>query len=87
MTTDTRIAIIGIIVERFEAAEQVNEILHQYAQYIIGRMGLPYSKRDISVISVAVDAPQSVISAMSGKLGMIDGVSSKAVYSKSQTTE
>jgi len=79
---ETRIALIGIIVEDTSAAERLNEILHEYGEYIIGRMGVPYAKRGISVISVAVDAPQSVISALSGKIGMTEGVSAKTVYSK-----
>lgn len=79
---DTRVALIGIIVEDQEVAGRLNEILHQYKQYIIGRMGIPYQKRDVSIISIVIDAPGDVISALSGKLGMLKGVSSKAVYSK-----
>lgn len=77
-----RVAIIGIIVEDTSATEQLNDILHQYGQYIIGRMGLPYRERGINIISVVVDAPQAEISALSGKLGMLPNVSAKAVYSK-----
>ena len=79
---DTRIAVIGIIVEDKNQAENVNELLHQYSQYIIGRMGLPYHKRNMSIISVVVDAPSDVISALSGKLGRLPGVSSQALYTK-----
>lgn len=79
---EERVALIGIVVEDFEAVESVNSILHQYGKYIIGRMGLPYAKRNISIISVAIDAPADVISALSGKLGMLWGVSTKTVYSK-----
>lgn len=79
---DTRVAMIGIIVEDYASADALNEILHQYGKYIIGRMGIPYRAKNINVISVAVDAPSDVISALSGKLGMLPGVSSKAVYSK-----
>lgn len=79
---ESRIALIGIIVENTESAEKLNAILHEYGQYIIGRMGVPYHKRHISVISVAVDAPGDVISALSGKLGMLPHVSTKTVYSK-----
>lgn len=79
---ETRVAIIGIIVEKIEAAADVNRVLHEYSDYIIGRMGLPYRKKSVNIISVAVDAPQDTVSALSGKLGGIDGVSSKAVYSK-----
>ncbi len=79
---DTRVALIGIVVENAESVEKMNQILHQYGDYIIGRMGLPYPKRKVNIISIAVDAPADVISALSGKLGMLDGVSSKAIYSK-----
>ena len=79
---ETRVALIGIVVENFNSAQEVNEILHNYGQYIIGRMGIPYQKRNVSIISVAVDAPADVISALSGKLGRLDGVSAKTVYSK-----
>lgn len=79
---EERVALIGIVVENYDSAEKVNSILHQYGKYIIGRMGLPYAKRQISIISVAIDAPADVISALSGKLGMLPGVSTKTVYSR-----
>lgn len=79
---DTRIAVIGIIVENQTSVNQLNDILHTYASYIIGRMGVPYKERGISVISVMIDAPQDIISALSGKLGMLPDVTSKAVYAK-----
>ncbi|MDP4092510.1 MAG: iron-only hydrogenase system regulator [Bacillota bacterium] len=79
---DTRVAVIGIIVENFDSAEKVNGILHEYGKYIIGRMGLPYREKGISIISIVVDANQDIISALSGKLGKLKGVSSKAVFSK-----
>ncbi|MFT3950516.1 MAG: iron-only hydrogenase system regulator [Oscillospiraceae bacterium] len=79
---ENRIALIGIIVENYDSAQQLNEILHQFGQYIIGRMGVPYEKRKIQIISVAVDAPQTIISTLSGKLGMLPGVTTKTVYSK-----
>ena len=79
---EKRIALIGIIVEKYESAELVNSVLHDYGKHIIGRMGLPHKERGISVISVVLDAPASEISALSGKLGMIEGVSSKTIYSK-----
>ena len=79
---DKRIAILGIIVEEMESVMAVNDLLHEYREYIIGRMGMPYREKNISVISVVLDAQNEVISALSGKLGMLDGVSSKAVYSK-----
>ena len=80
----TRVAVMSIILEDNAHAEEINDILHLYGRYIIGRMGIPYEKRGISLISVAVDAPQDVISAMSGKIGNIEGVTAKAVYSKLQ---
>ena len=73
---------IGIIIEDKNAATQVNEILHQYGTYVIGRMGLPYEKKHVSIINVVMDAPADVISAVSGKLGRLSGVTSKALYSK-----
>ena len=79
---ETRIAILGIIVENMDSVSEVNELLHEYNQYIIGRMGMPYREKNVSVISIVMDAPNNVISAVSGKLGMLDGVSAKAVYSK-----
>ena len=79
---ETRIALIGILVEEPESVEQMNRLLHQYAPYIIGRMGIPYREKGISMISVALDASQPVISALSGKLGMLPGVSTKTLYSK-----
>ena len=79
---ENRVAIIIIVVEEYSAAEGVNSLLHEYGQYIIGRMGIPYRTRKISLISVAMDAPGDVISALSGKLGMLRGVSSKTVYAK-----
>jgi len=83
MEDTTRIAILGIIVERYESASQLNELLHLFGAYIIGRMGLPYPKRGISIVSVAMDAPGDVISALAGKIGRIPGVSLKVTYAKS----
>ena len=82
METETRIALIGIIVEKLDAAEELNRILHEYGSYIVGRMGIPYKKQNVSIISVIVDAPNDVISSLSGKLGMLDGISVKTLYSK-----
>lgn len=79
---ETRVALISIIVEDQEAASKINDLLHEYRKYIIGRMGIPYPAKQISVISVAVDAPQDAVSALSGKLGALDGVNTKTVYSK-----
>lgn len=80
---ETRVALIGIIVENPDSVEKINAYLHQYGEYVIGRMGLPYREKSISIISIVVDAPMNVISTISGKLGMLNGVSAKAVYSKS----
>lgn len=79
---DNRVAIIGIIIENTESAQKLNEILHLYNNHIIGRMGLPYKEKKICIISIAVDAPEDVISALSGKIGRLPGVSSKTLYSK-----
>ena len=78
---ETRVAVIGVIIEDPEAAGRINEILHEYGEYIIGRMGIPYRRRGIHIISLAVDAPQDVISALSGKLGRLEGVADKTAYS------
>ncbi len=78
---ETRVAVISIIVENDENISQLNDILHDYGQFILGRMGIPYRKRSISIISVAIEAPQDDISALSGKLGRIKGMSAKTVYS------
>ena len=72
---------MGIIVEEASAVEELNALLHQYADYIIGRMGIPYRKRGVSIVSIAIDAPQDVISALSGKIGKLQGVSVKTAYS------
>ena len=82
---ETRIAVIGIIVENKDSVESVNELLHQYSQYIIGRMGLPYAKKKVNIISVVVDAPQDIISALSGKLGRLEGVTAKTVYAPAES--
>jgi len=79
---ETRIAAISIIVERPDAVDRLNNILHEYNSYIIGRLGVPYRQRGISIICIIMDAPNNVISALSGKLGMLPDVTSKAVYSK-----
>ena len=85
VTMETRIAIVSIIVEKPDAAAEVNNILHEYAGTIIGRMGLPYRQRNIGIISVVLDAPHNTISALSGKLGRIEGVNVQTLYSKSGT--
>ena len=78
---ETRISLIGIIVERMESVEQLNHLLHEYGSYIIGRMGIPHREKGVNVISVAMDAPQDVINALSGKIGRLEGISAKTVYS------
>ena len=79
---ETRLANMAIIVEKEESVERLNQILHKYGSYIIGRMGIPHKERGVNIISIAIDAPQNEISSLSGKLGMLDGVTAKAVYSK-----
>lgn len=79
---DTRIALIGIIVEDKNSIETLNTLLSQYSDYILGRMGIPYSQKNLSVISIVIDAPADIISALSGKIGMLSGISSKTTYSK-----
>ena len=78
---ETRVAVIAIIIEDGNAAQEVNELLHGAANYIIGRMGIPYRDKGISIISIAIDAPQDVISTLSGKIGRLKGVSVKTAYS------
>ena len=77
---DNRVALIGIMVENPDSIETMNHILHEYGQYIIGRMGLPYRERGLSIISIVLDAPMNQISSLSGKLGMLDGISTKTIY-------
>ncbi|HYF83749.1 MAG TPA: TM1266 family iron-only hydrogenase system putative regulator [Clostridia bacterium] len=79
---ETRIALIGIIIENKESVERLNAILHEYSQYIIGRMGIPNAKEGVAVISIVLDAPNDTISALSGKLGMLPQVSAKTIFSK-----
>ena len=79
---ETRIAVIAVIVEDLAAADELNRILHDYGSYVIGRMGIPYRAKNVSLISVAVDAPMEIISALTGKLGALNGVSVKTAYSK-----
>lgn len=79
---ETRIALIGIIVEDLGAAEKINSLLHEYNQYVIGRMGLPYREKGISIISIVVNAEADIISTLAGKLGMVNGVNVKTIYSK-----
>ena len=78
---DTRVAVMSIIVENGDAVERLNAILHEYGEFIIGRMGIPYRKRKVSIVSIALDAPQNTISALAGKIGTLPGVSVKTAYS------
>ena len=79
---ETRVAVISIIIEDPASVQPMNEALHQYADYIIGRMGIPYRAKGINIISIAVDAPMNVINTLSGRIGKLPGVSAKAAYSK-----
>ena len=78
---ETRVAVISIIVENPGTVEKLNGLLHEYGEFVIGRMGIPYRKRGVSIISVALDAPQNVIAALSGKLGALPGITVKTAYS------
>ncbi len=77
----TRVAVMSIIVENPDTVEKLNSLLHEYGNYIIGRMGIPYRERKINVVSVVLDAPQDTVSALSGKIGRLDGISVKTVFS------
>lgn len=79
---DTRIALIGIILESRESVDSLNHLLTEFGDYIVGRMGIPYREKGIHIISVALDAPNNVISTLSGKLGMLPGISTKTIYGK-----
>lgn len=79
---ETRIAIVGIIINNLDISEEINKILHDYSDYIVGRMGIPYKEKGVSVMSVVFDATEDIIGAVSGKLGMLPDVSVKTVYSK-----
>ena len=78
---EKRVAVISIIVDNLYSVSKLNEILHDFSDYIIGRMGIPYREKNISIISVAVDAPQDMIASVSGRIGRLDGVSVKTAYS------
>lgn len=81
---ETRIALVGIILDTNDSVDELNHLLSQYSNYIVGRMGIPYREKNISIISIAMDAPNDVISALSGKLGMLPGVSTKTIYGKTK---
>lgn len=78
---ESRVAVIGIIVENENSVVNLNTILHEYGKYIIGRMGIPYREKQINIISIAIDAPQDIISALSGRIGKLPGISAKTAYS------
>ena len=78
---ETRVAVMSIIVEDEGCVEQINALLHEHGEYIIGRMGIPYRKREINIISIALDAPQDTIAALAGKVGNLKGASVKTAYS------
>lgn len=79
---ESRVTLVGIMVENTDSVGRINGLLHEYGSYIIGRMGIPYHEKQVNIISVVMDAPQSVVSALSGKLGMLPGVSTKCLYGK-----
>ena len=84
---ETRVAVMGIIVSCPDSVEKLNSLLHEYSKYIIGRMGIPYREKNISVVSVAIDAPMDVISTLSGKIGKLQGITVKTAYSNVITNE
>ncbi len=79
---DTRVAVMSIIVEKSDTVTDMNAVLHEYSDFIIGRMGLPYRERGIYIISIAIDAPQNMISSLSGRIGKLPGISVKTAYSR-----
>lgn len=79
---ETRVAVIGIIVQNKDSIEELNKTLSEYGEYIIGRMGVPYHKKEVNIISIAIDAPQDVINTLSGKIGRLEGISAKTAYSE-----
>ncbi|MBR0381037.1 MAG: iron-only hydrogenase system regulator [Eubacterium sp.] len=79
---DTRIAVLSIIVENTEQSQHLNELIHIYAPYVVGRMGIPYPKKGINIISIVLDAPQTKISELSGRIGRLEGVTAKVAYAK-----
>ncbi|MCI5951010.1 MAG: iron-only hydrogenase system regulator [Anaerostipes sp.] len=81
---ETKIALIGIIVHDIRDTERLNQLLHDYQEYIVGRMGIPYSQKGVNIISVVLDAPENIISSLSGKLGMIRGITVKSMIAKTK---
>ena len=84
---ETRVAVMSVIVENGDMVERLNAILHEYGEYIIGRMGIPYRKRKVNIIAIALDAPQNTISALSGRIGALPGISVKTAYSSVLSTD
>ena len=84
---ETRVAVMSVIVENGDMVERLNAILHEYGEFIIGRMGIPYRKRKVNIIAIALDAPQNTISALSGKIGSLNGISVKTAYSSVVSTD
>ncbi|MEE1312901.1 MAG: TM1266 family iron-only hydrogenase system putative regulator [Lachnospiraceae bacterium] len=81
---ETKIALVGIIVHDTNDTEKLNQLLHDYQQYIVGRMGIPYSQKGVNIISVVLDAPENIISSLSGKLGMMKGITVKSMIAKTK---
>ena len=79
---ETRVALIGIIVENYASVDELNALLHDYRDFIISRMGLPYKHKHINIISIGIDAPVDTINALTGKIGRLDGITSKTIISK-----
>lgn len=79
---EKRVALLGIIIENSESVEPLNQLLHEYKDYIVGRMGIPYRERAINIISIVIDAPADQINSLTGKIGMLSGINAKAIYSK-----
>ena len=79
---ESRIALVGIVVSNHDSVPELNALLSEYGEYIVGRMGSPYREKKVSIISIAMDAPNDVISALSGKIGMLKGISTKTIYAK-----
>lgn len=84
---ETRVAVMSIIVENPGSVEKLNGFLHEYGEYIIGRMGIPYHKREVNIIAIALDAPQNTISSLAGKIGTLPGISVKTAYSSVKCEE
>ena len=84
---EKRVAVMGIIVENTDSVEQLNNLLHDHGKYIIGRMGIPYREKNINIVSIAIDAPQDMISALSGKIGRLEGKTVKTAYSNVVSNE